>query len=82
VGRVKSEGYDWPLHCKTLFGESRKRLPVIASTVVSASNNFNKIIFLDKTVRIKYSFARDDFIARTQKPEKQRREDRYESMRY
>jgi hypothetical protein len=32
------------LHCRTLFGEIRKRLPVTGFTVVSASSNFNKII--------------------------------------
>jgi hypothetical protein len=75
------------LHCRTLFGESRKRLPVTAFTVVSASAEFNKIVLLDKTGRTKYTLARDDFIAKTQKLEKkldrrQQREDRYESMRY
>jgi proteasome lid subunit RPN8/RPN11 len=75
------------LHCKTLFGESRKRLPITAFTVVSASCDLNKIILLDKTGRTKYTLSRDDFIAKMQKLEKkldrkQQREDRYESMRY
>jgi hypothetical protein len=68
------------LQCRTLFGESRKRLPVTGFTVVSASSDFNKIVLLDKTGRTKYTFARDDFIAKMQKLEKkldrkQRRED-------
>jgi hypothetical protein len=79
------------LHCRTLFGESRKRLPVTAFTVVSASALTNKIVLLDKTGRTRYTFARDEFIAKTiaktQKLERkldrrQRREERYESMRY
>jgi hypothetical protein len=75
------------LQCKTLFGESRKRLPVTAFTVVSASTDLNKIVLLDKTGRTKYTLTRDDFIERMQKLEKkldrkQQREDRYESMRY
>jgi hypothetical protein len=75
------------LHCRTLFGESRKRLPVTAFTVVSASTEFNKVVLIDKTGRTKYTLARDEFIAKTQKLErkldrKQQREDRYESMRY
>jgi hypothetical protein len=74
-------------HCRTLFGESRKRLPVTAFTVVSASSDLNKIVLLDKTGRTKYTLTRDDFIAKMQKLEKkldrkQQREDRYESMRY
>jgi hypothetical protein len=75
------------LQCRTLFGESRKRLPVSAFTVASASSGLNKIVLLDKTGRAKYTLARDEFLAKTQKLErklgrKQRREDRYESMRY
>jgi proteasome lid subunit RPN8/RPN11 len=75
------------LQCRTLFGESRKRLPVTTFTVVSASGDFNKIVLLDKTGTTKYTLARDEFIVKTQKLEKkldrkQRREDRYESMRY
>jgi hypothetical protein len=75
------------LQCRTLFGESRKRLPVTAFTVVSASADLNKIVLLDKTGKTKYTLTRDDFIAKMQKLErkqdrKQRREDRYESMRY
>jgi hypothetical protein len=75
------------LHCRTLFGESRKRLQVTPFTVVSASADLNKIILLDKTGRTKYTLTRDEFIAKMQKLEKkldrkQRREDRYESMRY
>jgi proteasome lid subunit RPN8/RPN11 len=75
------------LHCRTLFGESRKRLPVTGFTVVSDSSDFNKIVLLDKTGKTKYSLARDDFIGKMQKLEKkldrkQRREDRYESMGY
>jgi hypothetical protein len=75
------------IRCRTLFGDSRKRLPVTAFTVVSASSDFNKIVLLDKTGRTKYTFARDEFLTKTQKLEKkldrkQRREDRYESMRY
>jgi hypothetical protein len=55
--------------------------------VVSASGGLNKIVLLDKTGRTRYTFARDEFIARMQKLEKkldrrQRREDRYETMRY
>jgi hypothetical protein len=75
------------LQCRTLFGESRKRLPVTAFTVVSASSDFNKIVLLDKTGRTKYTLTRDEFIGKMQKLERkldrqQRREDRYESMRY
>ncbi|MDR2408618.1 MAG: hypothetical protein LBE13_10985, partial [Bacteroidales bacterium] len=75
------------LHCRTLFGESRKRLPVTAFTVVSASSGLNKIVLLDKTGRTKYTFTRDEFIVKMQKLEKkldrkQQREDLYESMRY
>jgi hypothetical protein len=75
------------LQCKTLFGESRKRLPVTAFTVVSASADLNKIVLLDKTGRTKYTVTRDDFIAKMQKLERkldrrQQREDRYESIRY
>jgi hypothetical protein len=75
------------LRCRTLFGESRKQLPVTAFTVVSASADLNKIVLLDKTGRSKYTLARDDFIAKMRKLEKkldrkQRNEDRYESMRY
>jgi hypothetical protein len=55
--------------------------------VVSASADLNKIVLLDKTGRTKYAFARDEFLAKMQKLEKkldrkQRREDRYESMRH
>jgi hypothetical protein len=75
------------LQCRTLFGESRKRLPITMLTVVSASSDLNKIVLLDKTGRTKYTFSRDDFIAKMQKLEKKldrkyQREDRYESMRY
>jgi hypothetical protein len=71
------------LHCRTLFGESRKRLPVTAFTMESASPGLNKIILLDKTDRTKYTLSRDDFIAKMQKLDRrQRREERYESMRY
>jgi hypothetical protein len=75
------------LQCKTLFGENRKRLPVTAFTVVSASADFNKIVLLDKTGKNKYTLARDEFIAKTRNLEKKldrqrRREDRFESMRY
>jgi hypothetical protein len=75
------------LHCKTLFGGSRKRLPVAALTVVSASADLNKIVLLDKTGRTKYTVARDEFLVKMQKLEKkldrkQRKEDRYETMRY
>jgi hypothetical protein len=75
------------LQCKTLFGESRKRLSITAFTVVSASADLNKIILLDKTGRSKYTLSRDDFMAKMQKLEKkldrkQQREDRYDSMRY
>jgi hypothetical protein len=75
------------LQCKTLFGENRKWLPVTAFTVDSASSDLNKIVLIDKTGRTKYTLSRDDFIAKMQKLEKkldrkQRREDRYESMRY
>jgi hypothetical protein len=75
------------LQCRTLFGESRKRLPVTAFTVISASTDLNKIVLLDKTGRTKYTLTSDDFIAKMQKLErkldrKQQREDRYESMRY
>jgi hypothetical protein len=75
------------LHCRTLFGESRKRLPVTSFTAVSASADLNKIILLDKTGRTRYTLTRDEFIAKMQKLEKkldrkQLREDRYESMRY
>jgi hypothetical protein len=75
------------LHCKTLFEESRKRLPITSSTVVSASTSLNKIVLLDKTGRTKYTLTRDDFIAKMQKLEKkldrkQQRADRYESLRY
>jgi hypothetical protein len=75
------------LHCRMLFGESRKRLPVTGFTVVSASADLNKIVLLDKTGRTKYTLAKDEFIAKMQKLErkldrKQRRKDRYESMRY
>jgi hypothetical protein len=75
------------LQCKTLFGENRKRLPVTAFTVVSASSDFNKVVLLDKTGRTKYTLARDEFIAKTRNLEKkldrkQRKEDRFESMRY
>ncbi|MDR2078777.1 MAG: hypothetical protein LBP74_03515 [Treponema sp.] len=75
------------LQSRTLFGESRKRLPVTEFTVASASADFNKIVLLDKTGTTKHTLARDEFIAKMQKLEKkldrkQRREDRYESMRY
>jgi hypothetical protein len=75
------------LKCKTLFGEDRKRLPVTAFTVVSATADFNKIVLLDTSGRTKYTLARDEFIAKMQKLERkldkrQQREDRYESMRY
>jgi hypothetical protein len=75
------------LQCRTLFGESRKRLPVTSFTVVSASADLNKIVLLDKSGKTKYTLARDEFIAKTQKLErkldrKQQREDRFESMRY
>jgi proteasome lid subunit RPN8/RPN11 len=75
------------LQCKTLFGESRKQLPVTPFTVVSASKDLNKIVLLDKTGRTKYTLAMDDFIEKTQKLErkldrKRQREDRYESVRY
>jgi hypothetical protein len=75
------------LHCKTLFGESRKRLSITMLTVVSASSDLNKIVLLDKTGRTKYTLTRDDFIAEMQKLERkldrrQQKEDRYESMRY
>jgi hypothetical protein len=75
------------LQCKTLFGESRKRLPVTGFTVVSASADLNKIVLLDKAGKSKYSLARDDFITKMQKLEKkldrkQQRIDRFESIRY
>jgi bisphosphoglycerate-dependent phosphoglycerate mutase len=55
--------------------------------VVSASEGLNKIVLLNKTGRTRYTFSRDEFIAKMQKLEKkldrkQRREDRYQSMRY
>jgi hypothetical protein len=71
------------LRCRTLFGESRKRLPVTGFTVVSASAGLNKIVLLDKTGRTRYTFARDEFIGRMQKLERrQQREERYETMWY
>jgi hypothetical protein len=75
------------LQCRTLFGESRKRLPITGCTVVSASSDLNKIVLLDKAGTTKYTLARDEFIAKMQKLErkldrKQMREDRFESMRY
>jgi hypothetical protein len=75
------------LQCRTLFGESRKRLPVTGFTVVSASEDLNKIVLLDKTGRTKYTLAKDEFAAKMQKLErkldrKQQREDQFESMRY
>jgi hypothetical protein len=75
------------LQCRTLFGESRKRLPVTGFTVASASADLNKIVLLDKTGRTKYTLARDEFLAKMQKLERkldwrQQREDRFESMRY
>jgi hypothetical protein len=75
------------LQCKTLFGESRKRLPITGFTVASASVDLNKIVLLDKTGRTKYTLSRDGFMAKMQKLERkldrrQQREERYESMRY
>jgi hypothetical protein len=75
------------LQCRTLFGESRRRLPATGFIVVSASADLNKIVLLDKAVRTKYTLARDKFIVKIQKLEKrldrkQQREDRFESMQY
>jgi hypothetical protein len=75
------------LQCKTLFGENQKKLPVTAFTVVSTSVALNKIVLLDKTGNSKYSLDRDEFIGKMQKLEKkldrrQRKEDRFESLRY
>jgi hypothetical protein len=75
------------LDCKTLFGESRKRLPVTSFTVVSASDDLNKIVLLDKTGNSKYTLAKDAFTGKMRKLERklekhQRKQDKYESMRY
>jgi hypothetical protein len=75
------------LDCKTLFGESRKRLPVTSFTVVSASDDLNKIVLLDKKGNSKYTLAKDAFAEKWRKHERklkkrQRKQDKYESMRY
>ena len=75
------------LDCKTLFGQSRKRLPVAEFTVVSSSEEFNKIVLLDKTGNSKYTLARDAFTEKMRKLERklekhQRKQDRFESIRY
>jgi hypothetical protein len=75
------------LDCKTLFGESRKRLPVTGFTVVSASDDLNKIVLLDKAGNSKYTLAKDAFTEKMRKLEKkmekhQRKQDKYESIRY
>jgi hypothetical protein len=75
------------LDCKTLFGETRKRLPVTSFTVVSASDDLNKIVLLDKTGNSKYTLAKDAFTEKMRKLERklekhQRKQDKYESMRY
>jgi hypothetical protein len=75
------------LDCKTLFGESRKRLPVTGFTVVSASDDLNKIVLLDKTGNSKYTLTKDAFTEKMRKLERklekhQRKQDKYESIRY
>jgi hypothetical protein len=75
------------LDCKTLFGESRKRLPVTSFTVVSASDDLNKIVLLDKKGNSKYTLAKDAFTEKMRKLERKlekwrRRQDKFESIRY
>jgi proteasome lid subunit RPN8/RPN11 len=75
------------LDCKTLFGEWRKRLPITELTIVSASNDLNKIVLLDKKGNSKYTLAKDAFTDKIRKLErrlekKQRKKDRFESIRY
>jgi hypothetical protein len=75
------------LDCKTLFGETRKRLPVTEFTVVSASDDLNKIVLLDKTGNSKYTLAKDAFTEKMRKLERkrekrERKQDKFESIRY
>jgi hypothetical protein len=75
------------LECKTLFGESRKRLPVTCFTVVSASEDLNKIVLLDKAGNSKYTLAKDTFTEKMRKLERklakrQHKRDKFESIRY
>jgi hypothetical protein len=75
------------LNCKTLFGETRKRLPISEYTVVSSSEDLNKIVLLDKTGNSKYTLARDVFCEKIRKLEKklekrQHKQDKHESIRY
>jgi hypothetical protein len=75
------------LDCKTLFGETRKRLPVTAFTVAAASEDLNKIVLLDKKGNSKYTLAKDVFIEKMRKLERKlekrrHKQDRHESIRY
>jgi hypothetical protein len=75
------------LDCKTLFGESRRQLPITSFTVVSASDDLNKIVLLDKKGNSKYTLAKDAFAEKMRKLERklekrQRKQDKYESIRY
>jgi hypothetical protein len=75
------------LDCKTLFGESRKRLPITSFTVVFASEDLNKIVLLDKKGNSKYTLAKDAFTEKMRKLERklekrQRKQDKYESIWY
>jgi proteasome lid subunit RPN8/RPN11 len=75
------------LDCKTLFGETRKHLPVTGFIVVSASDDLNKIVLLDKTGNSKYTLAKDAFTEKMRKLERKlekrrHKQDKYESIRY
>jgi hypothetical protein len=75
------------LDCKTLFGETRKRLPVTEFTVVSASGDLNKIVLLDKKGNSKYTLAKDAFTGKMRKLERKlekrrHKQDKYESISY
>jgi hypothetical protein len=65
------------LDCKTLFGENRKRLPVTEFTVVSASDDLNKIVLVDKKGNSKYTLAKDAFTGKMRKLERKQEKRRH-----
>jgi proteasome lid subunit RPN8/RPN11 len=70
-----------------LLTNKKKSLDAKNLVLVSASNDLNKVILVDKENRSKYVLAKDEFVSRVQKLEKQqqktlKKERKYESIGY
>jgi hypothetical protein len=73
------------LNCKTVFGESYKKLPVSEFVITSSSSDFNKIVLVDKSGNSKFTLPQDVFLSKMRKIEtkiekKRRKIDKAESI--